>query len=126
MWLVTLVRALFDGLRRRCPRCHRGRMFEKFFTMRTHCPICGNQFERSGGEVSGGMAVNIVATLFIIIVSGVIVGRSTSIPLLPALLVLGVVAIMFPIMFYPISRGLWAGILFLTGNNDEADDVYRR
>jgi uncharacterized protein (DUF983 family) len=96
-------------------------MFESFFKMRTACQVCGNLFERSSGEITGGMGISIVATLFIIIVAGVIIGVNPSIPLVPALLIMGLVAIVFPILFYPISRGLWAGMLYVTGDNDEPD-----
>jgi uncharacterized protein (DUF983 family) len=96
-------------------------MFESFFKMRAVCPVCGNVFERSSGEITGGMGISIVATLFIIIVAGVIIGVNPSIPLVPAMLIMGLVAIVFPIVFYPISRGIWAGVLYITGDNDEPD-----
>ena len=121
MRFTTITQVLFDGLRRRCPACRKGRMFESFFTMRTQCPVCGNRFEKSGGEVTGGMGINIVVTLLLVIVAGISVCVTPSIPLLPALLILGLGAIVFPIVFYPISRGLWAGILYLTGDSNESD-----
>ena len=78
-------------------------------------------FERSSGEITGGMGINTVVTLLIVIVFGVFIGVSAWIPLLPAVTALALVAIIFPIVFYPISRGLWASILYLTGDNDEPD-----
>lgn len=119
--MVHVLRVLIDGLLLRCPRCERGRMFRTYFSMRTSCPTCGTSFERSSGEITGGMAINTVATLAIALTAGIIIGVSPSVPLLPALLSMVAVVIVFPIAFYPISRGLWVAILFLTGDNTEPD-----
>lgn len=118
--LLQIMRVFMDGLLLRCPRCHKGRMFTGF-TMRRACPVCELPFEEASGEVTGGMAINIVATLFIVIASALIFGPMTSIPLLPLLLGLGMVTILFPVAFYRSSRGLWVGFLYLTGDNQEPD-----
>ena len=65
--MVQRLRALFDGLTLRCPRCHAGRMFERGFSMRRSCPLCGLEFERSAGEITGGMSINTVVTLLVMI-----------------------------------------------------------
>jgi uncharacterized protein (DUF983 family) len=117
---LHIIRVFVDGLWLRCPRCHTGRMFDGF-TMRRACPVCGLLFEEASGEATGGMAINIVATLFIVIASALIFGPMTSIPLLPVLLGLGLVTILFPIAFYRSSRGLWVAFLYLTGGNQEPD-----
>lgn len=119
--MIRILRALLDGLILRCPRCHRGRMFVSFFTMQQRCPVCGLQFERSSGEITGGMGFNISVTLLLVIVLAAVIGFVPSIPLLPSILALALLAIVFPIVFYPSSRGLWASILYLTGDNDEPD-----
>jgi uncharacterized protein (DUF983 family) len=119
--MVHMLRVLFDGLRLRCPRCERGRMFRSYFSMHATCPACGLAFERSSGEITGGMAINTVATLAIALTAGIIIGVSPSLPLAPALLSMVAVVIVFPIVFYPVSRGLWAAILFLTSDNAEPD-----
>ena len=116
MW----IRALLDGLLLRCPRCRRGRMFSGWFTMRRSCPVCRLPFERASGEITGGMAINVVVTLFVVVV-GSFFGLSPDVPLVPLLLGLGVFALVFPIAFYPVSRGLWAAVLYLTGDNTEGD-----
>ena len=119
--MIRMLRALFDGLVLRCPRCHRGRMFERGFAMRQRCPACGLEFERAAGEITGGMGVNTVATLLVITVASLVFGLNPAIPLVPLLVGLGLFAILFPIAFYRSSRGLWVSALYLTGNNAEAD-----
>src|SRR5947209_5490424 len=62
--LFRFLRACGDGLRLRCPRCHQGRMFPRLFTYRMNqrCPRCGLEFEPDLGEMTGGMAINMVLT----------------------------------------------------------------
>jgi uncharacterized protein (DUF983 family) len=37
---IRLSRTLFRGLRLRCPRCGKGRLFESFFRLRPRCEAC--------------------------------------------------------------------------------------
>lgn len=115
-----ILRALFDGLRMRCPQCHRGRMFAGG-TMLRACPVCGLPFEGRSGEVTGGMAINLVLTETVVVLAGGGLALFTAYPLLPILAGLTLFAILFPIAFYRPSRGLWAGVLYLTGDNVEQD-----
>jgi uncharacterized protein (DUF983 family) len=119
--MLTIFRALLNGLLLRCPRCHRGRMFESAFKMRQQCPICGLLFERSSGEVTGGMVINLVVTITIVMACSLIFGLYSAIPPLTLIGVLAIFTIVFPIIFYRTSRGLWAGLLYLTAANDEPD-----
>lgn len=119
--MIHFLRALFDGLLLRCPRCHTGRMFARGFTMNTACPNCGLPFEKATGEITGGMGINTVATLAVITVLSLVFGLNPSVPLAPLLLGLALFAIVFPILFYRSSRGLWASFLYMTGDNTERD-----
>jgi uncharacterized protein (DUF983 family) len=119
--IAKLGRVLLAGLLLRCPRCWRGRMFESLFHMRRKCPICGLLFERAIGEVTGGMAINFVITGLVITIGSLYFGLFSRAPLSTVLLSFGAFAIIFPIVFYPISRGLWTSILYLTAANDERD-----
>jgi uncharacterized protein (DUF983 family) len=112
---------MLDGLLLRCPRCHKGRMFERGFTMRRACPVCGLVFEHASGEITGGMAINTVVTLLVITVASLVFGLNPAVPLGPLLVGLAAFAILFPIAFYRSSRGLWAGFLYVMGDNTERD-----
>lgn len=118
---LRTLQAIWDGFWLRCPRCRRGRMFERGFRMHAVCPVCGLRFERSSGEVTGGMGISIVLTLIVVIVGALWGGLNPAVPLLPLLLGLGLFALLFPIAFYRSSRGMWAGVLYITGDNDEPD-----
>jgi uncharacterized protein (DUF983 family) len=119
--IARIAGVVLSGLLLRCPRCRRGRMFESLFRMRRECPICGLQFERAAGEVTGGMAINFVITGLVITIGSLYFGLFSRAPLSTILLAFGAFAIIFPIVFYPISRGLWASFLYLTTANDERD-----
>ncbi len=88
--------------------------------MNKDCPNCGLPFERASGEITGGMAVNTVATLAVITICALVFGLNRSVPLAPLLIGLALFAILFPIAFYRSSRGLWAGFLYMTGDNTES------
>lgn len=118
--LWQMVRALFDGLILRCPRCHRGPMF-RGWTMHLACPNCGQVFESASGEVTGGMGINTVATLFLVIVAAGASVFLTKLPVWPLIGVMALITVAFAIGFYRSSRGLWASILFITGDNSEDD-----
>jgi len=119
--MFRTLRALYDGLTLRCPRCHTGKMFAHSFTMRRTCPICGLEFEKATGEITGGMGINTVVTLLVITAGALVFGLNPAIPLVPLLGGLALFAILFPILFYRSSRGMWAGVLYLTGDNAESD-----
>jgi len=91
--------------------------------MRRACPNCGLEFEKATGEITGGMGINTVVTLLLITAGALIFGLNPAIPLLPLLSGLALFAILFPILFYRSSRGIWAGVLYLTGDNAESDGV---
>jgi uncharacterized protein (DUF983 family) len=119
--ISRISRALLAGLLLRCPRCWRGRMFEAAFRMRRECPACGLQFERAAGEVTGGMVINFIVTGLVITIGSLYFGLFSRAPLSTVLLGFGAFAVIFPIIFYPVSRGLWASLLYLTAANAERD-----
>jgi len=90
-------------------------MFRSLFTMNVRCPVCGVIFERDVGEVTGGIAINTIVTSTLTI-GGAALALFTDIPLLPLLSVLIIVTIAFPLWFYRHARGLWTGVLYLTGS----------
>jgi uncharacterized protein (DUF983 family) len=114
-------RILLDGLLLRCPRCEMGGMFRSGFKMFHACPVCGLEFERASGEVTGGMGINTVATCIVELALAIAFVAGPPLPLNVQIALLIVVGVIFPIVFYRPSRGLWASFLFLTGNNSESD-----
>ena len=110
-----IVRVLVQSLLLTCPACQHGRMFRSRFRMNVRCPVCHVVFERDGGEITGGLAINVTLTMCIALV-GSAAAFVTDVPLVPLLLVLSAVTVVFPLWFYRHARGLWIGIIYLTGS----------
>jgi uncharacterized protein (DUF983 family) len=132
-------RALWRGVRRRCPRCGQGRLFRSYFTLVPRCPGCGLRFEREEGYWVGAMIVNIaVAELAfgIVLVGGILLWW----PDVPwgVLTIVGVaVNATVPVLFYPWSKTIWMAVDVLlnrmdvrdrdaSGNGDAAPQVFDR
>jgi uncharacterized protein (DUF983 family) len=47
------LQAIWRGMRRRCPRCGRGPIFERWITVRDRCESCGLRFEERAGDTWG-------------------------------------------------------------------------
>ena len=103
---------LARGLARRCPNCGGGRLFERWTRMKERCPTCGYKFERQEGFAVGAMAINIVVTLgvfLVLMVVGFIVTWPDP-PLVPLIVGALVLNLVFPVVFYPFSKTIWAAV----------------
>lgn len=98
-----------------CPVCRRGRVFKSFYTMHDHCPVCGTALQRDRGEVTGGMAINMVLSSILGVVIAVYCAFFTDLsPLVAVGFVVGV-TLGFGLLFHRPARSLWVGCLYLTG-----------
>lgn len=114
--MARMLRVLAQSLCLTCPACQHGRMFRSRFQMNVRCPVCGVIFERDGGEVTGGMAINSLVTCTIVFIGSGLAAIFTDVPLLPLFLGIGVFSLTFSVWFYRYARGLWVGIIYLTGS----------
>lgn len=48
-WKILLVR----GLRRKCPQCGQGDLFNRWFKLRSHCSQCGLKYLENQGDLWG-------------------------------------------------------------------------
>ncbi len=107
---------LIYGLFLTCPVCRRGRIFRSLFTINARCPNCGVVFERDPGEVTGGMAITLVLTSTITVISAGLLALLTDIPVALLIAGFGVFTVVFGLLFYRHARGLWISFLYLTGS----------
>jgi uncharacterized protein (DUF983 family) len=108
-WSLLL---LWRALLLRCPRCGKGKLYQRGFTMYDNCTVCGWRFEREEGYWTGAMAVNLVVTELLIVV----VIFPLAVSGVPAAWMLGFGipgTIIVPILFYRHSKSLWMAIDFL-------------
>ncbi len=105
----TVVTAVWRGVRRRCPRCGRGRLFKRFFSLVPRCPGCGLRFEREEGYWVGAMIVNIAVTELafgVVLVAGIALWWP-DVPWVTLTVTAVVVNAVVPILFYPSSKTIW-------------------
>ena len=96
-----------------CPRCGGGggrSLFRSWWSTKPVCPVCGFALDRGEPDFwIGGYAVNLVAAEFIVVIFlGAIV--LATVPDVPwTFLQYGgvVMAVVAPILFFPVSRLLW-------------------
>ena len=109
---MEIVRLLWRGLLRRCPRCGSGALFERWTEMRDACPRCGLVFANEEGYWVGAMTVNIVVTelLFVAMLVPAIVLTWPAMPVWRLVALGSAINLLFPIIFYPASKTLWVAL----------------
>jgi uncharacterized protein (DUF983 family) len=109
---------IIAGFRKRCPHCKTQKIFgrgKKFWTMEKFCPNCGVKFERETGEYVVSMYINIALTEALFFSGYFLSDYYFDLSVTTQLLIWAPFNALFPIWFYPRSKGLWAGVLYLMG-----------
>ena len=105
---------LWRGVRRRCAWCGgRGAFFTGWFAKQDTCRTCGIGWHRGyEGFELGAMAINAVVCFGLLIVGiGIgVVATWPDIAVLPLLLILGIGAVLLPIVIYPLSYTVWQAV----------------
>lgn len=104
---------LYRSLRLKCPACGKASLFKGPFRLAHHCPICRSLFKREEGFFVGAILGNVMATEFVILVVCMIwlVVFKTSYE--KVLVVLFILALLFPPAFYHHSWSFWLGFDYL-------------
>ncbi len=76
------------------------------------CPRCGLDFERDEGYWTGALAMNFALTggLFAVVFVALVAATAPDVPVAPLLAVLVPIAVLTPIVGYPLSKTLWVGV----------------
>jgi uncharacterized protein (DUF983 family) len=122
---LTTARALSRGLRRRCPLCGDTEVFTSWFRMRDRCPRCNFPFERIEGHWLGALGMNTIVSFGTLLVV-LAVGLFATYPDPPVWPLIGIgvaVAVVVPLLFFPVSKTLWSAIDLLMRPLEPADDV---
>ena len=64
----SVMKAILTGIRMRCPRCGKGKLFQSFLKFKPKCDHCGLDF--SAGDTADGPAVFIIFIAGTIVVAG--------------------------------------------------------
>ena len=118
-------RLLGRALRRRCPVCGRGAMFDGWFSLRARCVHCEFSFER--GEEDdywlGAYLLNFIATevVFAGLLLAILIATWPSPPWTGLIWIGAVQMIVTPIVFYPFSKTFWLAADLVFRPPTEAD-----
>lgn len=114
------------GVRLRCPRCARGRLFQGWFRMNEDCEVCGLHFEREAGYFVGAIYINYAATSVISIGGYFLLDATTDLTLPQELAVWSAFSIAFPLWFFRYSRSLWLALDHIFSPEPQALKVVRQ
>jgi len=104
------------GAFKRCPRCGSGHLFEGWFRLKEHCPRCGMRFEREEGAFTGVYLLNFGVDLFLlwalmmVYIGMLATADGEPVNAVPIGIAAAVVAIVFPVVFYPYAKTIWIAI----------------
>ena len=105
---------MWRGIRKRCPNCGAGHVYETWFRMFDRCPQCGLKFEREPGFFVGAYLINfaISIVLLFLLCMGFVAWKATHADAGAAVpLAIGVaIGVLAPPFFYPFSRTVWSAI----------------
>jgi uncharacterized protein (DUF983 family) len=95
----------------RCPRCGKGKLFRRWFTMYERCPVCHLVYEREEGFYTGAWAINLIISellvaAFIVLVA-IWAATHPGTPLIPLIIVGALFSILLPFLFFRHSRSMW-------------------
>ncbi len=107
------IRVLKRALKLRCPACGESSIVERPFHIRHHCPVCLSLYKREDGFFVGAILANVVITELVILAFCffclLVIGAKYE----SVLVVLFIVALIFPVAFYHHSWSLWHGFDYL-------------
>jgi DNA-directed RNA polymerase subunit RPC12/RpoP len=106
---VSRLQVVARGLRNRCPNCGGKTLFREgtLFQTNSACPSCGLKIERDEGFFIGSMSINYGVTLCLFLTPLMILAYKGVIGTTPAIVIAGVGALGFPVLFYRSSRSWW-------------------
>ena len=107
--LPTMGRAL----RLKCPACGSSSIVKKPFHVKHHCEHCHALFKREEGFFVGAILMNVVMSELIILVVCFFALLLLGVDYDGVLIVLFVVAVVFPILFFHHSWSLWLAFDYL-------------
>src|SRR5688500_11719770 len=107
------IRVLKRCLKLLCPACGESSIVERPFHIRHHCPNCLSLYKREDGFFVGSILANVVITELVILVFCffclLVIGAEYE----SVLVVLFIVALIFPVAFYHHSWSFWLGFDYL-------------
>jgi uncharacterized protein (DUF983 family) len=105
--------AVWRGVRNLCPACGRGPIFSTMTRMNEVCPHCGVTFQPYEGDFLGAVAIAYTFTAVATLCGFLLVNHFVTWSVTTEVTVWGLFALVFYIVFYPNTKGIWVGLLYL-------------
>jgi len=106
--MPSLLRVVGRGLRRRCPRCGVGHVFNGYLTIEDTCSHCQESFEGIRTDDAAPWAT--ILLLGHIMAPIVMIAIKSDISTLPLTIILAVLALVLALGILPIMKGLFVGL----------------
>ena len=107
------IRVLKRCLKLHCPACGESSIVERPFHIRHHCPDCLALYKREDGFFVGAILANVVITELVILLYCFFMLLVIGAEYQSVLVVLFIVALIFPVAFYHHSWSFWLGFDYL-------------
>lgn len=121
----ALLLMLLRGLTRRCAWCGgRGGFFTSWYGKAPECQVCGMAWERGYEGFELGAATMGVFLTFGSIIVWMIASVVFGVALVPLLVVAAMLAVLVPVVGYPLTYSVWFGV-DLTIRPPNSDDILR-
>lgn len=80
--------------------------------MKETCTRCGHRFEREPGFWVGAVIINttVIFATFLVVFGAMVLVTFPDVPWTLVLIVTALANIVIPVVFYPVSKSLWAGM----------------
>jgi len=120
----SLKRKLVRAIALRCPWCGGRKTFLRgWFRRHDRCRTCGIRWRREEGFELGAVTMNTVVTSVTLVLAMAIslVITVPDVPVRTLVLVLGIVAVVMPIIVYPFTYTLWLAVELTVNPPDKAE-----
>ncbi len=111
-WII-----LTRSLLLRCPRCGKGKLYRRWFTMYERCSVCHLLFEREEGFYTGAVAINLIFSELLVaafaVPFSVWAALNPGVPFIPILVLISPLPVLLPFLFFRHSKSLWIGMNYL-------------
>lgn len=100
-------------------------MFSSWFTQRERCPRCNYPTTRVPDQWIGALGMNTIVSFGLLLIA-IAVGFAVTYPDPPVATLLAIalaVAVLVPVLFFPISKSLWSAIDMAMRPPEPSDDI---
>ncbi len=107
---ARFVTGLWRAIRKRCPCCGGASVFRSWFTLEDRCPSCRTLYAYEDGYFLGAYVINLVVTELLTVAVVIWLIAGTDLEVLPMQLIGISLAVLLPLLFYPIALFIWVAI----------------